>query len=157
MSYKCKYSRYISAFIDGEMPEDRAEVMRLHVEKCAACHEMMLLSLQLDGHVQNMPAIEPSAGFDRAFKRKLDEQKQKRFEWSFFTGAFGWRPLAATAAVLLVLISALLVYRGAFVSPLAPDEIMMAGNLDLYENYDMIQHLDLLEDLDTFAGNSGPS
>lgn len=157
MRRKCKYSRYLSAFIDGEMTEERAEPLRLHVEKCEVCREIMLLSLQLDGQLQKMPEIEPSEEFDRAFRRRLEAQKQKSHGWTLFTDFFKWRPVVAAAAVLVVLVSGVLIYRGAFVSPIAPKEIQIASNLDLYENYDMIQHLDLLENLNAIIDNNGPS
>ncbi len=157
MRRKCKYSRYLSAFIDGEMTEERAEPLRLHVEKCEVCREIMLLSLQLDGRLQQLPEIEPSEEFDRAFRQRLAAQKQKRHGWPFFTDFFKWQPIVAAAAVLVVLVSGVLIYRDASVSPAAPKEMQIASNLDLYENYDMIQHLDLLENLNAVVENNGPS
>jgi hypothetical protein len=110
----------------------RDEAARAHEAQCAECRAFAR-SWDL---LSDYPAIEPSAGFFQAVRRKLAPAVLR------FAG-----PLAAAAAALLM---ALLLTHPTSTTPTAPavteEERELVENLDLLQNYELLRTLELVGD-----------
>ena len=107
------------------------EVARAHLAQCADCREFDR-SWDL---LREYPALEPSGGFFRAIRRKL-QPAILRFA----------APLAAAAAALLVAL--LLTHPSPPPAPTGPvvtdEERELVENLELLQNYDLLRTLELV-------------
>jgi len=162
----CKYCRYISDYIDGELPVRMADRLILHMESCGKCRDMLALFSGIDEDIGVLSGIEPSPDFNRRFWRTLDAKQEKESQISFGWFFSRWRPALAAAAVIMIVFGTVILHGNRFFSRDVPanipaSEMAMANNLDLFENYDMIDNLFLLEHFDeisapisTMNGNS---
>ena len=124
-----------SEFRQGHPSRDDAA--RAHLAQCAECREFDR-SWDL---LREYPAIEPSAGFFQAVRRKL-QPAILRFA----------APLAAAAAVLLV---ALLLTRPVPPAPPA-GPVVTEEERELVENLELLQNYELLRTLELVGENSSP-
>ena len=147
MNNQCHHDHLLSAFLDGELDEVERSRLQRHLAECSACHQRMESLAQIDAMVKGLPQIEPSAQFDQRFWSKVDAlptPRQKQMGWrQLFSG---WRPVAA-GALASGLIAALLFYSG-MNRHLSPEEIFLAENAELLEEYELIDKLDILEHWD---------
>jgi hypothetical protein len=112
-------------------PPARNDEARAHLAQCADCREFDR-SWDL---LKEYPAIEPSPGFFRALRRKL-QPAILRFA----------APLAAAAAALLVAL--LLTHPTTPKAPVGPavteEERELVENLELLQNYELLRTLELV-------------
>lgn len=162
MDKSCKYSPYISDHIDGELSARMAELLTRHMETCAGCRKMYARFSMIDKEINTISEIDPSPDFNRRFWRTLDAQRGKRFQFSFAGLFSGWRPALAAAAILMIVFGTVLLNGNRFLSKDIPtnnpiDEVLMTKNLDLFEDYDMIDNLPMLENFDAISAMGGNS
>lgn len=155
MKESCRYKKMLSAFMDGELPVEAAEQMDRHLEICEECrHEQVLLN-QMENAFSRMSEIEPSAEFERKVWREiavLEEKRDRRhWIWSLFSG---WRPYTA-AAIAVVAIMTLTFVTGRQTAAPGFEDALMAENMGLLQEYDLISHLDLLENWEAIASLDG--
>jgi len=113
------------------------EAARAHLARCADCREFDR-SWDL---LREYPSVEPSAGFFRAVRRKL-QPAILRFA----------APVAAAAAALLV---ALLLTRPT--APVAPPgPVVTEEERELVENLELLQNYELLRTLELVGENGSP-
>jgi anti-sigma factor RsiW len=145
----CDNEALLSALLDGELPAATEADVRRHLEICPRCRQRLEILRQADTAVQGIPPIEPSEDFERSFWGRIDElEGQGRRSERLFSRIFGrWPAMAAglTAAGLLFL----LIYTGRE-ADLTPEEVFIAQNMELLQEYDMIEYLDILEQWDVF-------
>ena len=141
----------LTALVDGALEPAEAEVLRRHLDGCAACtHELAgiehTVALTRDA-LAELPALRP--GFDTRLRARLDEVRAAPRPWY----RLAWRPFfvgaLATAGVLLMARSvggpsAVLVPLG-IQSP--PKKV--AEKPVLYTDYAIIERLDELENFET--------
>ncbi|NOY68945.1 MAG: hypothetical protein GXP53_05555 [Deltaproteobacteria bacterium] len=156
MAKHCKYCRYISDYIDGELSVRMADRLILHMETCGRCREMLARFSGIDEDIGILSEIEPSPDFNRRFWRTLDGQRERGFQTSFAWLFSGWRPALAAAAAIMIVFGTVILHGNRFLSKNvtagAPvSEMAMAKNLDLFENYDMIENLSMLEHFDEIS------
>lgn len=162
MTKHCKYSPYVSDAIDGELSEKmKARLMR-HMETCVDCRKMYERFAMIDKEIGTLCEIDPSMDFNRRFWRALDAQRGKKFRLSFAGLFSGWRPALATAAVLMIIFGTVMLHGNRFFNKDIPadnpaSELVMAENLDLFEDYDMIDNLPMLEHFDEISAMGGNS
>jgi anti-sigma factor RsiW len=151
-----KHHRNLAAYVDGELPPDKAARLELHLRSCDCCSADVRELGQLSGLAP--PAeIEPSADFDRVFWTRLAEARQEKSPAalshvffpakSFFTSPAGLS-LSAGLAMGVFIIS---LYLMRPVTPAAPpqqQELMAAAELDLYANFEVIQNSEALENFE---------
>jgi|WetSurMetagenome_2_1015567.scaffolds.fasta_scaffold43273_6 anti-sigma factor RsiW len=147
----CKNESLLSALLDGELSGEESSAIRQHLESCPLCRQRLEATQKADAAVRGMTRIEPSADFDRVFWRKiadLENREKRRFRiGSLLTG---WRPLFATGMAAAIA-TAILIYTGQNKNP-TQDEAIIAQNIELLQDYDIIEQLDILEhwnDLET--------
>jgi hypothetical protein len=116
----------------------KEEAARAHQSGCAECATFARAWDLLSEY----PAIEPSAGFFRALRRKLTPPLL-RFA----------APLAAAAAALLV---ALLLSHSPAAKPLPSGPVVTDEERELVENLDLIQNYELLRTFELMTENGSP-
>lgn len=149
-----KCTKHLSAFLDGEIPEALAEAVRAHVAGCPACAERLERLRALHGALDQLPTPQPSDRFDGAFARRLQAAKRdQRAAVSASRPRWGWRlpAFAAAAGVCVVVVVAVLALRSPQPrtdAPDAGDELELAMNLELLQDYDVVANLEALEDFE---------
>ncbi|MFH2066363.1 MAG: zf-HC2 domain-containing protein [Pseudomonadota bacterium] len=149
MKSTCPDSLQISAFMDAELPELRMEAFRWHLTECNHCREQLAKLQKTDQLIHDMPEIEPSRQFEINFWKKVSAMEKQRRKWSFFTFfPFRYKPLAAAILSAMILVG-LALWKNQPPSSIEMDEIVIAENLEMLQNFQEIDHLELLENLET--------
>ncbi len=150
------------AYLDGELPAHQARSIAEHLAACSDCrHELDRLRAALQ-QLPELPLIQPSREYDRIFWDKIRALRSKKVErrdgffasaWLLLTRRTG---IAATATVAVCL-SLATFFALRFPRDLSRDEIMIArdielfSNLELIENSDALEHFEVIKQLDAFA------
>ncbi len=146
MDRQCEYQALLSAFIDSELSLEKAAKVQSHLETCKYCRSQWQALVNTDKFLQDMEEIEPTYDFETTFWEKVNDIEDKKVQWSFLNLLFsGWRPYAATAAVLVFVIVFILNYRSPVYSP---EDMIIADHLELFQDLEVIDRLDLLENID---------
>lgn len=126
---RCRYKKYISAYIDNELGSNRKNELEAHIEMCPVCkHELKVyqaLSGTLKEHAQ--------PGIDVTFRQRVMEAIEKK---ELF-GISGWLrdiyplsrrliPVEAVVAVLLLVAAIGFGTRGT--TPVTLEEALFANN-----------------------------
>lgn len=146
MTRKCRYTKQISPLLDGGLPSNKERSMRAHISACPTCRQEIADLQQVDALLTMVPQIEPSRGFEQTFFRKVAALEEKtaarqRFWASLFSG---WRPVAA-AGTAAILIGVLTFYAGVDDPGPGPADLMIVEQMELFQEYEIIEHLDLME------------
>lgn len=138
------------AWLDEQLEPARRQAVQVHLAGCPDCQaELAGLRLAL-GIVDDLPASQPSAGFEARFEERFERERT-----GWFQAVWTWlrRPLPAVALgsglAALVLVS-IWVTRPVGLDA-KPDELAIARHLDLFADYEAIEKLDLLQDLDVLV------
>jgi len=140
----CNDGSKIFAFTDGELPDSQMEEIRSHLEECEACRKQLAMLQQADRLIRNIPEIEASRNFEKNFWKKIaaiEEKKETRSIFSFFQFKYKSFALASLSAMI---IAGFVLWSNAPRSPELND-VMIAENLELLQNFQEIRHLELLE------------
>jgi anti-sigma factor RsiW len=150
-----KCTKHLSAFLDGELPGALAEAVRAHVTGCPACADRLERLRALHGALDQLPTQQPSDRFDGAFARRLQAAKRdQRAAVPASRPRWGWRLpafAAAAAGLCAVVVVAVLALRSPpprTDAPDAGDELELAMNLELLQDYDVVANLEALEDFE---------
>jgi anti-sigma factor RsiW len=116
----------VGLWLDGELPAERAEAVRLHVESCAACAEERRQLEKLNGAMQSLLASE-AAGLDpgsfwRSVRQAVETKSASARYKSWLDRGPAWRAPSfawTVPAVLALLIGAL--YFDVFTRPWGRD------------------------------------
>jgi len=149
-------NQLISAFADGQLSEkDRTQVVQ-HLEICDLCRDEYAAIQSIDRLLCGGEELDPSAGFADSFWRKVDKMEAAKERKAWFNWRdWGFRPVWAAAAATLVIASGVFLYHQA---PLrssgdAGDSagLLIAEDIDLYDDFEIVQHLELLEQWETIS------
>ena len=147
MNKKCRYNSMLSAFMDEQLPDLQAEDLRAHMRECESCKKEMEALRATDALLRSLPDIEPSADFDRVFRKRLIEEDQRKVRWSLSSFLFrGWRPALAGAASVLLVAGYFLLQGDRTV--LTTEEVLIVENMELLKDFEIVHNLDLLENWD---------
>jgi anti-sigma factor RsiW len=152
----CKDESVLSALADGELTPEESAVVQSHLESCAQCRQRFDAIRNAGEAIKGMAGIEPSAGFDRAFWQKiadLENREKSRFRLGALLA--DWRPLLASGVAAAIAV-AIFVYTGQHKS-LTQEEALIAQNIELLQDYDVIDQLDMLEHWDDIQTVKEPS
>lgn len=144
MDNPCREASLLSAFMDGELSVAQATAVRRHLDVCDGCRRQLADLQATDSILKEMEPLEPSPGFERAFRDKMaDLEASRRSRWweRYFRPA--WRP--ALAAGLACGIVAAVWVLGGTVANVSPEDRFMAENVEFLKDYDLIDNLDILE------------
>ena len=153
-----QYHRDLTAYVDGELPPDRAARLERHVRSCAACSADVKALGQLS-RLAPPAEIEPSADFDRIFWTRLAEARREKapsaLEQALVSAKlFFASPAGLTLSVGLamgIFVASLYLMRPGTPASLPPQqrqELMAAAELDLYANFEVIQNSEALENFE---------
>jgi len=150
MKKDCHYKQELAAFADRELSARDTERISAHLNECEDCREELKRLRHTDRLLIELPAMPPSEDFDRSFWQKVDEIEEKKEDrLCSRLLVFGWRPYMAMASVGLLVIGLLNYYPFPFSVEPNPEARLIAENLELYENMEIIDKLDLLENWET--------
>ncbi len=153
----CPYEKWLSQYIDGELPPEKRNQIRTHLDSCDICRTEYNTLTGLDIQLRSLPEIEPSEGFERAFWKKVADWEERK-ERSAFRAFFGrgWRPYVVSGMAALMIVFGLHFFNLAAPAP-TPEDVMMAEQMDLLLDYDIISHLELLENWEAITAVGEPS
>lgn len=146
MTDPCPQEPLLSAYLDGELRDVQADELKRHLAGCPGCRRSLETLKRSDVLIRDLPPLEPSAQFDRTFWKRVESlESESRYRlWACYIFR-GWRPVWAGAIAGLAV--AVMIYFGS-TDPLSPEEVFIAENMELLEDYDMIGQLEMLEHLD---------
>jgi anti-sigma factor RsiW len=155
---KCeKASQELIAYLDGRMDAVERRETEEHLEGCAACRQRAEEFRRIWSVMDEVPAIEPSFGFDaRVRQRVAAEPRGGWFTW------FAPQARLAFSAVLLIALTVWVAKR----SPSNPGTSGAAASteqdfnaikdLGVLENYDVVTKMDALSELVPSADQPTP-
>jgi anti-sigma factor RsiW len=141
---QCKNGLRISAFADAELPDYQMEEIHSHLEECEACRKQLAMLQQTDQLIRNIPEIEPSRNFEKNFWKKIADMEEKKNRRSIFDlFQFRYKPFAMASLTAMIIAGFVLWSK----APRSPElnEVVIAENLELLQNFQEIRHLELLE------------
>lgn len=151
MNHNCKFNSQLSAYLDGELTHDQMEDVRSHVITCNTCRRHLEEFQRTEKMVLSIPEIEPSQTFEAAFWKKIaDSEKPKTRVPVFRFLRFRLASLAAVSLTAAIAFWGLVIWNPVSSSP-DPDQIVVAENLELFQNLQEIHHLELLENWETIV------
>lgn len=94
----------LSAYHDGELPDDQREAVTDHLVDCSNCQTELASLQSLSGLVRRSPSPEPPAALLHNVRRALSRDARKTSSWTLFSG-WVMVPVAAAAALLLAFVA----------------------------------------------------
>jgi hypothetical protein len=146
----------LSAYADGQLSEKDRNRVAHHLEVCDLCRKEFA-AIQLLGRLLCAgEELTPSLGFAAGFWRKVDDMEKIKAGGSWFRWRdWGFGPAWAAAAATIVLVFGVLLYRQTPYRSLEnvgeTPGLLIAEDIELYEDFEIIQHLDLLEQWKTLS------
>lgn len=139
-----KISNVLIAYLDGRASGQERRDVEAHLKLCAACRERAEEFRRLWHAMEEVPAIEPTLGFDARLRQRLAAEPQRK-AWSWLVPA----PRLSLAVALLAILSVWVAARQPVVEPAAGSEAQfrMIKDLGVLENYDVLKNFEPLSDL----------
>jgi len=146
MKKTCPHCDLLHPFMDGELPEDRIRFIEHHLSICRICTDELHSLQTLKGLLHDLDDVPVSMDFDRNFWKKVDEYEEKRLP-ALFGGWFArrWRVGIAPLLATFILIIGVTMVRNTQNIPV--NDTLLVEQLDLYQDYDVVNNLDVLEQL----------
>lgn len=151
-----KISSALIAYLDGRASAQERTTVEAHLKACAACRERADEFRRLWNVMAEVPAVEPSLGFDARLREKIAAEPQPRL-WAWLSPS----PRFAAAMILLVALSIWVSRRPMPVTnpsnaANSEEQFRMIKDLGVLENYDVISNFDALSDLPSVQQTSQP-
>jgi len=140
----CKSETILSAFADNELSSRRAGEVYKHLQTCSDCRKKLREIEALNSLLSTLPEREFSPDFERSFWKKIDAEDSRQAERH--RRFFGWRPILAgglAAGLVAGLFFGVFEYRSH--QGISQEEIFMAENMELLNDFEPIRNLDFLE------------
>ncbi|HEY5648075.1 MAG TPA: zf-HC2 domain-containing protein [Nitrospiria bacterium] len=166
---RCNLTRKkLCAFQAGELSEPAAQGVRDHLSTCSRCEQERLTLERLMNKLDRIRPIEPSPGFEAAFRRKLREagtreaetkeaasSRARGFAWAL---PRGWQwGMGLSSAAGLVLLAAAYLFWGAVQFPeMGGGFTKSVEMVEISEEMEFYQDLELLEQMGDFVGPELP-
>jgi anti-sigma factor RsiW len=151
---KCEeISKELIAYLDHRANSAERQSVEEHLAGCAACRTRTEEFRKLWGVLDEMPAIEPSFGFDARVRQRIAaEPRRSWFAW------FVPQPRLALSAALLVALAILVAKLPASHPGVAgtaasaqQEDFNAIKDLGVLEDYDVVTKLDALSELPPIA------
>ena len=133
----------ILGYVDGRLKEGERLEMEKHLSTCAACQLRVNEFRAVNGLLDELPMIEPSAAFDLRVHARVAAEPAKQSWWAWFAPS----PRVAFAASMLLLATVWLGSRPPDSSLSAADIDKINQNMQVLENYDVISDFAPLSEL----------
>jgi anti-sigma factor RsiW len=136
---KCEeVSNELMASVDGRASADAQRVIEEHLAGCAACRKRVEELRKVWTALDEVPAIEPSFGFDARLRQRIAAEPQRSRFFSFVP-----QPRLALSMALLAALTVLVVKL-----PLGNPVVQPVTATVQQEDFNAIQNLGVLEDYD---------
>lgn len=157
---KCeKVPQELIAYLDGKLNAAMRSEVEEHLANCASCRARAEEFRAVWGAMDELPAIEPSFGFDSRVRQRVAAEPQR--------GWFAWfvpQARLALAAVLLIALTVWVAKRPTSnPAPPAPgtsaaseQDFNAIKNLGVLENYDVVTKMDALAQLSPVSDQQPP-
>jgi anti-sigma factor RsiW len=133
----------VMGYMDGRLKEGERLEVEKHLGTCAACQLRVNEFRAVNGLLDELPMIEPSAAFDLRVHARVAAEPAKQSWWAWFAPS----PRVAFAASMLLLATVWLGSRPPDSSLSAADIDKINQNMQVLENYDVISDFAPLSDL----------
>lgn len=148
MTNNCPNEKQVSAYADGELGVKDTARIKTHLVNCGNCRQELASYRNVDRMIHDLPEIEVTASFDRAFRERLETAKGRPQLIQSLKDLFtGWRPAWAAAAAMC-LVMGIFFYSGHDREVLNPEDIIIVENMEFFQNFDFLQKMELLENWD---------
>jgi len=140
-----KVRQELVAFVDGQLQEKEAQVLKDHLAGCQACaRELELTEKAVElSRMHDAPVL--SRDFERNFWARFEREKKRSF---FDITAYLPRwVLAASAAAATLLVAGWFVWTAGRPRVTEEDKVV-ASHLELFSDYEAINLMDLLDDFE---------
>jgi anti-sigma factor RsiW len=143
-----RISNSLISYLDGRASAEERATVEQHLASCAPCRERADEFRRLWNVMAEVPAIEPSFGFDTRLRQRVATEGRPRF-WTWLMPS----PRLAAAVVALVGLSVFVSVQptkriDTASSPTNSEEqFRMIKDLGVLENYDVLSNFDALSDL----------
>lgn len=148
MNTTCKHSNRLHLLKDGELSAEQSRSMTEHLGDCPVCQAEWQSLQSLSTLLGGLEDMDVPPDYDRNFWKKVDHYQSKRL-WNFFDGwsGRGWRMAVASPLLVAMIFGAGLYLSIRNFGP-GTDEISLSEQMDLLEDFDVVNNLDLLENWD---------
>ena len=144
------------AYFDGHASFAERRRVEEHAAGCAACRARAEEFRKLWGALDEVPAIEPSLGFDASVRQRVAAEPRRRW----FGWLAPWPRVALSAAVVAALAIIVIVKMPSrHARPMGTNAVVhqedfnAIKDLGVLENYDVVTNLDALSELPSAAEN----
>lgn len=142
-----RMEKQILPYVDGRLKASELRDVEKHLAECAACRLRVNEFRAVSGLIDELPQIEPSAGFDLRVRALVAAEPVKKSWWTWYVPS----PRVAFAASLLLAAGIWFGSRPAQMNPglssTAANSNINPDDLPVLENYDVITNFEPLTDL----------
>lgn len=141
---KCKFDKtLISFYLDGELEEEKAREVELHLKECEACREKLSELKQANSIIDRLETVEVSGDYDRKFQERFEKVTskeetskttpwEKKKLWDEVKGILSGSSTAAKATVAAALVLIVSFTLFALRPGSSPTIITAKGNIQEY-------------------------
>ncbi|MGA9884702.1 MAG: zf-HC2 domain-containing protein [Candidatus Acidiferrales bacterium] len=156
---KCEdVSNELMAFIDGRVKSGERRGIEDHLAGCRTCRTRAEEFRKVWTVLEEVPAIEPSFGFDARLRQRIGAEPRPAGFFSIFARPRLALSMALLAALLVVVVK--LPLGNPAVQPVSAtvqqEDFNAIKNLGVLENYDVVTKLGALSDLAPTADDAQP-
>lgn len=127
----------ILGYVDGRLREDERLEVEKHLAVCAACRLRVEQFRAVSGLLEELPMIEPSAGFDLRVRARVAAEPLKQTWWAWLLPA----PRVAIAASALMLATIWVGTHSKNQPQIAQEDIPVLENYDVLSNFEPLTEL----------------
>lgn len=143
-------SKSLVSYLDGKANARERDEVEAHLKMCTECRERAEEFRRLWNVMDEVPAVEPSFGFDARLRQRIAaEPRPKMWAWLLPSPRF------AAAVALLLGLSVFVSLKQPAQSPNtmnSEEQFQVIKNLGVLENYDVLSNFDALSDLPAAQG-----
>ncbi|HKV46996.1 MAG TPA: zf-HC2 domain-containing protein [Candidatus Acidoferrales bacterium] len=142
-------SKGLVAYLDRRANSAERQEIEEHLTACADCRTRAEQFRALWGVMDELPAIEPTFGFDARVRQRVASEPRRKW--------FGWivpQPRLALSAALLAVLAVWMVktspvntHTETTTASVQQEDFNAIQNLDVLENYDVVTTMDALSEL----------
>jgi len=161
MKKECREKKYISTFMDGELSSKDKKRVETHLETCPECQKEIATLQSLNSLFREMKEIEPSHNFARGFWKKMEDERAGKIRWDIINPfTWGWPPSVVATTAMILLVGGIVFLQKtphSLFNPISDSALdkssntsvmLIAEDLDFYQDMELISQLDLLENWD---------
>ncbi|MBU1169114.1 MAG: zf-HC2 domain-containing protein [Proteobacteria bacterium] len=145
MKKTCEQSVRLQLLKDNALEKEAADRVKEHLRECEPCQDEWDSMNALSRVLSELDDQEVPPDFDRTFWMRVDEYNGKGL-FSFFGGRSAGRWRIAFAPLLAAIIMAAGLYVSVQTMGNKVEELSLSDQMDLLDDFDVVNNLDLLED-----------